>query len=244
MIPVPRDAFNCVSLEDRFTYDGDLCFQLYIDYAAEAISADNFSAYLQRYVIMRVRKQYLYLGNEICEDLVQSCMLELWKIVRKKSLPQEGVGTFHAFLNTVIKRKISKTFDKEIYDDAPKELDPQIFIQHCLRRVATPDQIEDEIFLQELPDHLRTAVGEAVLFQDEDRRAAVGYVLECLLTRTKPIPRVLRTEYGVRDITFIVDYTKVAVRRELYEVKKTLRPRSNADKRESLYDGIEEYFGI
>lgn len=233
-----------VSITDKFDYDGDNCYRLYIDYVACTIEADHFITYLRRYVILRVRKfYYKKLGPDVCEDLVQASLLELWKLVRAKKLPQDGTGVFHSFLNTVIRRKIAKTF-KEVYDDAPKKLNAHRFARVLYRRIPSADSVELKVFLEEIPDLLREKILGHLPFPEENRRRACACVLNCILSKQRVVPARIKREFKVRDPDFLVEHVKISVRQHLYEMRKDVTLPSDAEKREILHEGIEECFGI
>jgi hypothetical protein len=234
-----------VNIGDRFSYDGVFCLELYKGYLAGTETMDDFLRYLKRHVVIRVRKRYLRrVRRDLCEDLIQAALIELWQIAQKRQLPSGSVPVFHKFANTVIHRKIAKTFT-ELYDDAPKKMDPSLYIEEFYRKIPGLDDAESRVFLEELSDTIKGRVRKTLRVNDTRFVAAVEHVMEQMLDfpEEEPGPEAfLKRRWKIEDPKFLIEHVSILIKAELYKIREDLKFRTNSEKREVLHEGLEEFF--
>lgn len=237
--------YSDVGLTDRFSYDGDEALRLYqvLLSGQTKDNMENLLRYVKRHVTIRVRSRYLKrVRRDICEDLVQASLIELWDVFSKKSVPATNVSVFHKFLNTVIHRKIAKTF-ATLYDDAPKKMDPVRYVSETFRRMPSSDEEETAIFREELPEALKSRVLARVRFRNPKARAAVEDILDrCLIYHEPVVPRWLKFNWQVEDPDFLIEHVLILLRDELYKLREDIKFCTNMEKRDILNEGIQEYF--
>lgn len=235
--------YSDVGLTSRFSYDGEECLRLYVEYLKKgSIQAmEDLLCYVKRHVTIRVRKHYFRrVRLDICEDLIQSSVIELWDVFSRKSVPHSNVAVFHSFINTVVHRKMAKTFALA-YDDAPKSLDANRYVEEQFSRMPSSEDSEDSLFVQELPEALKWRVVERVRFRTKNAREAVSDILDRILIYKEPVVESwLKRKWGVEDPQFLLEHVLVLLRDELYKVRQEMRFRTNSEKREVLNEGIEE----
>jgi hypothetical protein len=234
-----------VNIGDKFNYNGDACLELYRGYLEGRETLDDFLRYLKRHIIMRVRKHYLRrIRRDVCEDLIQSALIELWRIADKKKIPSVSVQVFHKFVNTVIHRRIAKTFG-EVYDDAPKKMDPVGYISAYYGKIPGLDDEESRVFLADLADTLKTRIMENIRFKDPRIVAAIEYILEQVLEfRESVVEAWLKRNWRIEDPKFLVEHVFVLLKAELYKIREDLKFRTNSEKRDVLHAGFEEFFEV
>lgn len=234
----PGSYLRDVEMDGEFVYDGELCFELYLNYLKGIVPDDKLVTYLKRYIVMQVRDEYLHLGVEVCEDLVQASLTELWMCISKQTPPTDNVASFHAFINTVFRRQISRVF-RTLYDDAPKELDPEFYRSRCALQEDTIKDVDDRIFLEDIPTILRRRVLEKFRLLESDRLAA-EYVLDRVLSGERVVEPYLRRKYKVRDPAFLIEHVMVRARMVLYEYREFVDVRPDVEKRLVLDSVMEE----
>jgi hypothetical protein len=206
---------------------------------------DDFLRYLKRHVIIRVRKGYLRrVRRDLCEDLIQAALIELWQIAQKKQLPSGSVQVFHKFANTVIHRKIAKTF-AELYDDAPKKMDPARYIEEFYRKIPGMDDDESRVFLAELSGTVKDRVRRKLRIHESRFVEAVEHVMEQLLDFPEEDPgpeSFLKRRWSIEDPKFLIEHVSVLIKNELYKIREDLKFRTNSEKKEVLHEGLEEFF--
>lgn len=231
-----------VNLSDKFSYDGEECLRLYHAYQNGG-SLEEFLRYLKRHIIMRVRKGYLKrVRRDVCEDLIQSVLIELWLLVIRRPIPACNVALFHSFLNTVIHRKIAKTF-AEIYDDAPKKMDGVVYVSEMLRRIPGSDDEETAQYLKELGPAIRERILASLRPMPENVRQAIDLVLTDVLIHNDMVaPVFLKRECKIEDPDFLIEHVFIRIKAELYKMREDLSFRTNSEKKDVLHEGLQEFF--
>jgi hypothetical protein len=226
-------------LEDKFKYDGHFCFNLYLLYIEGKATEDDVLTYLKKYIIMMVRSPYSHLGYDVCNDLVQVCLIEVWKLIRKKKLPVLNLKVFHSFLNTIIHRTSCKEF-KAVYGPSPADMFFELYDSRYYCRYRTPQDVDDEIFLEELPGVLRKKVSEKLRFQDGVMKDVAQDVLSRLFEgRMIPRDRICYdSKINKRTFDFIIEHIRVLVRSELYKLRDVIDLSGFKDKNSILEDGF------
>jgi DNA-directed RNA polymerase specialized sigma24 family protein len=229
-----------VSLTDRFTYDGEECLEMYKALSPDDSDAVNdFVSYLKRHVIMMVRKAYLKrIRQDLCEDLVQAALIELWQVTVKQSIPDQSAAVFHSFVNTVIRRRNAKTF-KEVYDDNPKKMDAAEYIAEGASRLPFGDEDEMRLFRADLPEVLKKRV--TAMKWAEDEKEAVEYILqEVLEFHSEPVEPWMKRQYGITVPKGLIERVMLRLRAVLYEIRPDVKFRTSAEKFDILHEGLEE----
>lgn len=231
-----------VAIFDKFVYDGNQSFAMYNEYLEGKATEEEIAIQLRRYATMRVRKAYMRkLRYAVCEDLIQSCMVEICVLIKKRNIPNKSAAVFHAFLNSVIRCKIAKTF-KTIYDDSPKLMDPDTYIKEQFQRIPGSNEKETELFLDELPDSICKQITEDahLRFRDTNEVDAVHYIMGRIREGKRIVEPLLRRKYLIKDVKFFIDHVKVRIRMALYEARQYIEYRKNEEKNEILAGGISE----
>lgn len=83
--------------------------------------------------------------------------------------------------------------------------------------------VEHEIFLQQLPREISKRVSSAIRF-DGQRRLACFYILRQLVGGQEIAARYMSKQFGVSgsDLEFLIDYVTVRIRMALYEIRADL----------------------
>jgi len=214
---------------------------LYLQYKGGTLLLDDFLRYLKRHVLMRVRKEYLKRARvEVCEDLVQAVMVELWLLVEKGTIPTLNAALYHGFLNTVIRRRIAKTFN-EVYDDAPKNLDPSRYLSEYCGRIPGSDEDDLRILRCGLPEVLMDRI-LAKRWSPHDL-PAVRYILEQTLVYKEDIVYpLMKRQYKIRDPQFLVNRVLILLRHEMYKVREDLKFNTTSEKKDSLHESFSECY--
>ena len=226
-------------LEDQFRYDGHFCFNLYLLYLEGKATEDDVLTYLKKYIIMMVRSPYNHLGYDVCNDLVQACLIEVWNLIRKKKLPVLNLKVFHSFLNTIIYRTSCKEF-KAVYGPSPAELKFELYDSRYYCRYKSPQDVDDEMFIEELPGVLRKKVTEKMRFQtgvlNEVALDVIGRLFE---GRMIPRDRICcDSKINKRTFDFIIEHIRVLVRAELYKLRDVIDLSGFKDKSCILEEGF------
>jgi hypothetical protein len=215
------------NIRNILTYDACLGFELYRFYLNGGIDAENTLKYLQRTVAHQIYQKYSYMGIDILEDLYQACSLQLWLSIFHKRLPREEIGKFHQYIYEVVRRWIGFTFDKE-YDDSHKYLDISNWDQSNLRRFRFQYDIDNDIFLDELPQSITWDLMDFCRFKGNTRRA-IRYCIGCILTGSRIATSYLKRRYDLIDPDFIIEHTLIILRSCLYRYKKLLGSRPSKE---------------
>jgi DNA-directed RNA polymerase specialized sigma24 family protein len=229
-----------VALTDRFSYDGEKCLEMYRDMDPDdGIAVNDFVTYLKRHVVMMVRKQYLKrIRRDVCEDLVQAALIELWQVAQKKKIPEQSAAVFHSFVNTVIRRRNAKTFT-EVYDDNPKKMEALEYIAEGAARLPFGDEEELKVFRTDLPDVLRDRVLKLKWAPDE--RPAVEYILQEILEfQSQPVEPWMKREFEIVNPRALIDRVMLRLRSILYEIRPEIKFRTSTEKQNILHEGLEE----
>ena len=234
-----------VGISDRFSYDGVVCLEFYRGYLDGSTTMDDYIRYLMRHVIIRVRKGYLRrIRRDLCEDLIQAALIELWQIAVKRKIPSGSVQVYHKFINTVIHRKIAKTFS-ELYDDAPKKMDPSRYVEEFFRRIPGLDEDETRVFLDDLSDTVKNRIRNNLRFNDRRIVEALEHVMEQILDfpEEEPGPEAfLKRRWRIEDPKFLIEHVSVLIKAELYKIRDDIKFRTNSEKRGVLREGLQEFF--
>jgi len=209
-----------VDIYEPFTYDGFITFELYLNYLESVADIEYFVRYVKRLVIMRILEKYYHLGD-ICEDLVQSSLMEIWRMADKEKLPQDKADSFHEFIHTIITRHVARAFHI-VYDDAPKLLEPEHFEKNYLHRFKYQFDVEANILLDEMPESLTKSILKHVRFEDAGSKDSVAYILDRIFSGNRVVFPWMRRRWGVDNCKFLMEHVLILLRNELYEIKKTI----------------------
>ena len=231
-----------VAINGRFEYDGDHCFSLWLQYCADVISMNDFLLYLKRYPILRLRRQRYHrkLTIEVCEDLVQAALTELWRLAAARKLPMFNVAVFHGYLNTVIARKFSKVFSS-VYDDSARHIDPHIHMARYLRRQPSANDVETVLYVDELPVVIRKAILSNLRFTGENVQGAVKYILDRIFNGEDVVTTWLRREYAIDDPEFLVEHVRIRIKMTLHKLSKDVKFQTSSDQKEILSAAFADY---
>lgn len=227
-----------VGIGDKFTYNGEHCLELYKALDDSAESMNEYISYLRRHVVLRTRKLYLKrVKVDVCEDIVQSVLIELWGLTVRRKFPTQSAAVYHAFLNTVIRRRTAKTF-AEIYDDNPKKMKSHEYITETSSRLSFGDEEELRVYRTDLPEVLTKSL-LAQRWEAQDR-PAVEYILDTMLVHREVVRETwLKRYYGIKDPKWLIDAVLIRLREALYELKKDVSFRTSLERTEILQEGLE-----
>lgn len=238
-----------VGLYDKFTYDGDECLRLYIGYRNGTVSMDDLIRTVKMHVVSRIRHAYARrVRGDVCEDLIQSAMVELWLLFASdREVPTATTAVFHSYLNTVIHRRVAREF-AAVYDDAPKRLDPVAYSEMQCLRIPSHDATENEHAAAELHEKLLGRVVANLRSCHPNVRAAQVFVAQELLRHGEQVamisPLYLRRTYNIEDTEFLIEHVLVLIRAEKYKMREDWSFPSTTQQRSVLYEGLDEYFGF
>lgn len=211
-------------------FDHEALYQLYRLYSADLLSEDQFFEYVRRGASCWVRDRYFTrVSMVICEDLLQAVLLSFWTVLSgKKPSVLLGSGAFLGYLKKVFDGAVQRTFDSS-YDDASKMEEPNLYFRERSPRFPLPYDVEDAIFVEELPRSLALDISSSLRFGGKAREASV-YVFRRLLHGKAVLPIWLSRAYEISEPEFFIDHVKVCIRRHLYDARKLLssRPRAPA----------------
>jgi hypothetical protein len=231
-----------VSIDKAFVYDGHIALELYRNYLDDIASDELTMRYLKRLVIWRIRKKYkAQVPDAVIEDLIQQILMEIWVKVKKRALPTRTVEIFHQYLYTLIRRQTGRGF-KAVYDDAPKELDPDRWENFCFARLPTVYDIEDSMFAKEVPRYICQRIMANLRLEGGNYTDAVLYVMDRLFTNKRIVRNKLKIHFRVKNPTFLVQHVKIRMRHVLYEVRKNFTKRSKVYSLSALDVVLEDQY--
>jgi hypothetical protein len=223
-------------------YDGNRCYALYRQFltgGSAPSDEDEMAILLGRYIRICLAKRYIRLDPEVRDDLVQATLLELWRLFRAgKVFPTENPAVWHGFLNTIIRRRSARTY-RELYDDAPREIDPILYVREQYSHKDSAHRLEAGVFMSELPGTLKARIKESNRLRFPLLGDAIAYIADSILARKRVVFSYLRREFRVADPLFLIDHVKVRLRMELHEIKETVDLGVPDDQRAVLFHGIE-----
>jgi hypothetical protein len=226
-------------------YDGDYAFKLYKRWLHNRESIDTLVEYMQRYVVLRLKKQGYHrrVSYEICAEIVQTTLIELWKTFRRKNLPTANPALWHGYLNTVVIRWFAKGF-KDFFYKPQQNIDTYDHIERQIHRIPTASDVEDVIFLDELPVVLRKMILGTLRFPGEKTQGAVKYILDRIFNGEPIVDNWLKIHYDIDNPEFLVEHVRICLKLSLYEIRKdvNLRPTTNTEEilRETLSDYLSD----
>lgn len=229
-----------INIRSKFHYDGELGLEAYKNYLKGIVDDNSIVMYLKRYVIMYIKSNYKHLGDDVCGDLVQAVLTELWKVIVARKIPETNIFVYHSFINTVMRRAASKEFNT-VYGHSPREIPYEMYESRYFNRDITPKDIEDQIFLEELPNALRKRISKKSRFQNKYYQEAIAYILERILTQTRIVPDYLKRQFGFNNsvIRFLTEHVYVLLRIELYDIRLQIKFSDCSEKRDVLWAEFE-----
>jgi hypothetical protein len=229
-----------VKLGSKFKYDGELCFAMYMNYKDGIVTDDELVTYVKRYALMYVQSHYRRLGPDVCDDLLQSALMSVWSVIKKQNLPEKDVNTFHSYLNTVIRRAVSREFGA-VYGQSLSELSHEQYDSGLGNRDVTPGDVEDRIFLEELPEAIVKAIRKKIRFSEPEWREATEYILERMMSNRRVVTDLIKRQWRLNNpqIKFLRDHVSVMIRDTLYGFKQYVKFTKPRERRDVLWDSFE-----
>lgn len=216
-----------VTVGQKIVYDRNIAFELYNNYVCKIAPLSYVLAYLQRSVALRITMKYRHLGLDTCEDLVQSVMMKLIKCVKDQIFPEDDADGFNSFLLAIIDNHTARAFST-LYDDVPGKLDIHEYGRHYQKRFRSQYDVEDAIYLNEIPELLCKDVVDHLRF-DGEFRAATEYVLQMLLSGRRVVHYWIKNNFRISNHRFLVEHAVVNLRKRLYEARKDIQLRPDND---------------
>jgi hypothetical protein len=218
-----------VSLDDTFTYDGDMAYQLYLGWIEGWASMEDLICYLKRLIIKCVWAWYILpadanpawsmLNQDDWEDVIQTFLLDVWKLAREKRVPTENPALFHEYLHKVIRRRVVDVVRRR-GRRKPKRIPAGGY--SSLSTVSTARDVETALFLEDLPARLRRQILEGFRFEDSQELEAVAYIVDRLTAGKDVVDHWLRVRYGLLDPQWLVEHVQVRLRMLLNRTRKQL----------------------
>jgi hypothetical protein len=81
-----------------------------------------------------------------------------------------------------------------------------------------PTDVENHIYLEQLPGYLRDLVVERFRFVGYELQACM-YILDRLLTGSKIVVAYMKRVIGIKDPDFFISYVVVMIRKTIYDMK-------------------------
>lgn len=224
-----------VDVEDRFKYDKQYSLALWKRVLAEEASLDEFMFYIKRFVVICLRRTKMqYRDLDAKQEIVHYGLLAVWQAAASKNIPDTTLGRFHGYLWGTIRNGFCDAvaaglLEPEIihYDDA------KIHMSRYLKRVASSRDVEDRLFLEELPGVVKKKVEETIRFPD--LRPAVGYVVDRIFHGEDVSDSWLKNNYGVRDSKFFTDHVRIRVKMALVDMQRDMEFPSDRSHEAAVY---------
>lgn len=166
-------------------------------------------------IIIVMRRHYLGVGRMAEDELVTDAMGGLYTALRKRVYDAKFVDHRHftAYFWNIIRRELSDTLGAYHRLHHPPTT---IEVEHP--RMIQPQEVENHIYLEQLPVFVRDIVIKQIRFSGRELQACL-YVLDRILTGARIVLAYMKRLIGVSDPEFFVSYIVVKIRMTIYELK-------------------------
>lgn len=162
------------------------------------------------------QQQYPYLEQDLAEECLADASVYLYQQLTRRTY-QHTHGDPDHFTNhfyTIIKRQLYKTvMEVQQFTYLPAGSEPD-----KSPKPIHPWDVEQHIYLEQLPGQVRDLVMRKIRFEGQEYQACL-YVLDRVLTGARIVPAYMKNELNVRDPNFLVTYMVVVLRSTLYDLK-------------------------
>lgn len=231
-----------VSIFGKFEYSHQVFYRMWVDHLAGRVSMDSFMTYGRRFVISRIlkKKYHRTVHIDVLEELVQDTLLAMWRMAEKKSIPSRAWPVFIGYLNTLANRQFYKVFHR-MYDQLPEVVeDLHIHAARYLRRIPTSHDVEDEVYVYELPMVIRKEVLGGLRFYGTNVHGAVKYILDRVFNDEPVVETWLKIHYGIDNPVFLEEHVRVRIKMALYDLRNDVDYPTLEGQRETIRDAISQ----
>jgi hypothetical protein len=160
-----------------------------------------------------LRKHFLGLEGSRQDEMITDTLAYLYDHIRLRKYDDDtpSVERFFTYFYTIIKRQLINTFNEIVSYERPKG---------CIKpaRMLYPQDVENHIYLNQLPGYIRDLVVDSFRFDGLELQACM-YVLDRLLNGSKIVVAYMKRMIGVKDPEFFISYVVVMIRKTIYEMK-------------------------
>lgn len=159
-----------------------------------------------------IKKLFPGIEYELDDILIADAVSALYQSVMRRKYESNGDDNhFTGYFFNVIKRQMYNSLnDKTSFEHPAATITPS--------RVIHPLDVENHIYLEQLPGFIRDAVVARIRFTGRELQACM-YVLDRLLTGSNIVSAYLKRGIGVQDPEFFVTYIVVLMRSSIYDLK-------------------------
>jgi hypothetical protein len=159
------------------------------------------------------------------DDLVSVAAADLHRALARGGYTGMSPYQYYSFLRGVVRRAVMKELNKNryrVYDYASRCSKPPA------ARLQSTQDMEFKVFLERLPLLLyrqtRAAIEGSARIDPRERRLSLHVLTRLLSGRPLLAPKILAQQFQIdrARVRFIIDWTTVAVRRQLYAMRDEL----------------------
>ena len=194
-------------------YDSLLACDLYW----KSSNTELIYTYLLPLVRIVISKEFPVLDDAQNDEVLSDAACYLFEYVHKRKYEhtEANEGHFTGYFYTIIKRQMYWSLN-EVQRFAYLPPDTNI----PTPRLVHPRDVENHIYLEQLPGYVRSLVIKRFRFR-ESELAACMYVLDQVLTGERIVLAYIRRDLNISDPEFFVTYVLVILRSTIYKLKLT-----------------------
>lgn len=227
-----------VRIGDTFGYDQEVSLSLYRQYLDGDLPVNELLTYLYRFVVIALRDSYPRTPHTLMEDLAQEALLRVWTTVERRLIPSDAVGRFHGYMRRIVTNAAAKVFREE--EDLDKLDSAWYDADNIQRRFSSAWDVENKLFIEDLPRVVRSRVLFDFRFPDPDRREAAAYIIDCLFAGKRIVRKWLEVRYNISDPDFVIDHVCIRVRMALWGLREQGRLVNRPDRQLAL--ALEDFY--
>jgi hypothetical protein len=215
-------AITDIDVEQKFSYDNHFAFELWKDFRRGVVSIDDLMTYLKRFVVIQLRKRKLDIEEkEVVDELVHYGLLSVWEAATRDNIPTADQEQFHGYLHGVIRHGFAHGFKAGVWLSEVVEYEDAIYhMSRYMRRLSTPQDVEDRLYLEEVPDVVRKRVMTTMRFQVH--YGAVKYVVDRFFAQQRVSRNWLRKFYKISNPDFLIEHVRIRVKIVLMDLQRDL----------------------
>lgn len=227
-------------------YDRAAAFQAYCAWLDhdEPEALDRLLRYAKRFCIMWINKSSKTLTLESREEMLNHCLLGLWRSFRNKVI-ERRVGALHGYMRTTALNS-RKWAARNFWGKDLQKIGREEYMRRYCARLPDDRTMEAEIFIKELPGALRRRAIRWTRFTEPNVLGGLQYIINRLTRRERVVAAWLYDEYGIERglarVKFLTEHAIILLRMEMYWMRQNeVTFRSDEEKRHILDVGFEPY---
>jgi hypothetical protein len=233
-------AITDIDVEQNFRYDHNFAFELWKDFQRGVVSINDLLTYLKRFVVIQLRRRKFNIEEkEVVEELVHYALLAVWEAASRGNIPTEDQKQFHGYLHGVIRNGTANGLKAGVWlSEVVKYDDATYHMSRYLKRVPCPQDVEDRLYLEEIPGVVRERVMASMRFPV--RHGAVKYIVDRFFTHQRVSHNWLRKFYKISDPSFLVQHVRIRVKMVLMELQRDLEYPSIRPYEKAVYGSLSD----